>query len=242
MALTRASLLLAGPREQRRLDLDRGVRRPMPALSRSVVIFAHDLAAALASLGLAFLLRQSGPLIWADLWVLARDAPLFLAPAGVSFLAFGLQRRIWSYTSVGELAAIVKASTWAVVLFLALGWAAGRMTAAPAAAWVLQWLTLVALLCGSRLAYRFAKSRARRARAGAERAPTTPDVPVLLYGCGPMAALFVGAVRSAPGSGLRVVGIIEDASTPRGRYVHDVPVLGEPRDLDRIIADRTTSR
>jgi lipopolysaccharide/colanic/teichoic acid biosynthesis glycosyltransferase/glycosyltransferase involved in cell wall biosynthesis len=34
-----------------------------------------------------------------------------------------------------------------------------------------------------------------------------------------------------------VVGIIEDAGTPRGRYVHNVPVLGEPRELDRIVAD-----
>ena len=42
---------------------------------------------------------------------------------------------------------------------------------------------------------------------------------------------------STPGTNLRVVGIIEDAGTPRGRYVHDVPVLGGPQDLDRIVAE-----
>ena len=54
---------------------------------------------------------------------------------------------------------------------------------------------------------------------------------------GPLAALYVGAVRSTPGTNVRVVGIIEDAGTPRGRYVHDVPVLGGPEDLDRIVAE-----
>jgi lipopolysaccharide/colanic/teichoic acid biosynthesis glycosyltransferase len=236
VALTDGSSRLAGPGDRPR-DRKGGAGWAVPAVPRSLVIFAHDLSAALASLGLAWLLRQNGQAIWADLRLVADDAPLFLALAGASFLAFGLHRRIWSYTSVGELAAIVKASTWAVVLFLAVAWTAGRTTAVPPALWVVQWLILVVLLCGTRLAYRFAKTRVRRARAGAARASTTRDVPVLLYGCGPMAALFVGAVQSAPGSRLRVVGIIEDAGTPRGRYVHNVPVLGEPRDLDRIVAD-----
>jgi hypothetical protein len=100
-----------------------------------------------------------------------------------------------------------------------------------------QWLILVVLLCGTRLAYRFAKTAARRARAGAQRPAVTREVPVLLYGAGPLAALYVGAVRSTPGTNVRVVGIIEDAGTPRGRYVHDVPVLGGPEDLDRIVAE-----
>jgi lipopolysaccharide/colanic/teichoic acid biosynthesis glycosyltransferase/glycosyltransferase involved in cell wall biosynthesis len=163
--------------------------------------------------------------------------PLFLALAGASFLAFGLHRRIWSYTSISDLGAVVRASIWAVLPFVAIATAADRMTAVPGAVWVIQWLILVVLLCGTRLAYRFAKSRVRRARAGAARAPTTHDVPVLLYGCGPLASLFVGAVQSTPATSLRVVGIIDDSGTPRGRYVHNVPVLGAPRDLDRIVAE-----
>ena len=133
--------------------------------------------------------------------------------------------------------AIVKASTWAILLFVVIGLAVDRMTEVPRGVWVNQWLILIVLLCGTRLAYRFAKSTARRARAGALRPPITRDVPVLLYGCGPMASLFVGAVQSTPATNMRVVGIIDDSGIPRGRYVHDVPVLGAPKDLDRIIAD-----
>ena len=201
------------------------------------MIFAHDLCAALASLALAFLLREGGHGIWADARCLAYAAPLFLALAGASFLTFGLHRSIWSYTSISDLSAIVKASTWAILVFVVIGLAVDRMTEVPRAVWVNQWLILIVLLCGTRLAYRFAKSTARRARAGALRAPTTRDVPVLLYGCGPMASLFVGAVQSTPATNMRVVGILDDSGIPRGRYVHDVPVLGAPKDLDRIIAE-----
>jgi lipopolysaccharide/colanic/teichoic acid biosynthesis glycosyltransferase/glycosyltransferase involved in cell wall biosynthesis len=235
MALTRTSPLLAGAGE-RRLGPKSEARRPRPAISRSVVIFAHDLAAALASLGLALLLREGGQLIWPDVRLLVAAAPLLLALAAASFLAFGLHRRIWSYTSIGDLGAIVKAATWTVVPFVALGAAGDRMNAMPPAVWVIQWLILVALLCGARLAYRFARTRARGARA-AWRAPASQDVPVLLYGCGPMASLFIGAVQSTPGTSVRLVGIVDDAGIPPGRSVHNVPVLGAPTDLDRVVAD-----
>jgi FlaA1/EpsC-like NDP-sugar epimerase len=197
MALTNTSPLLAGPGE-RRLELACAARWPI-SVSRSGVIFAHDLAAALASLMLAFLLRDGGQLIWADVHFLGHAGPLFLALAGASFLAFGLHRRIWGCTSIGDLAAVVKASTWAVMLFVAIGSANGRMAEVPRAVWVIQWLILVVLLCGARIGYRFGKAAVRGARAGALRAPTARDVPVLLYGCGPMAALFIGAVQSTPG-------------------------------------------
>lgn len=226
MALTRTSPLLAGSRPV--------ARRPRPPSARSALIFAHDLAAALASLALALLLF-GGHL--ADPRFLITAGALFAALAAGAFLAFGLHRPIWSCTSIRDLGALVKASTWAVLLFAAIGVTAGRTDAVAPAVPVVQWLLLVVFLAGTRLAYRFAKIAARRARTGPARAPTAPGTPVLLYGCGPIAALFVGAIRATPGSGLRLVGIIEDAGTPRGRSVHDVPVLGAPADLDRILAD-----
>ena len=123
MALTRTSPLLAGSDRAHRIDLRRaGAPARCRKVSRSLVIFAHDLAAALASLVLAFLLLENGRLVLADARFLVHAVPLFLALAGASFLAFGLHRGIWSYTSIGDLGAIVKASTWAILLFVVIGW------------------------------------------------------------------------------------------------------------------------
>ena len=66
VALTNGSSLLAGPGD-RPPDRRGGAGWPVPAVPRSLVICAHDLSAALASLGLALLLRQNGQAIWADL-------------------------------------------------------------------------------------------------------------------------------------------------------------------------------
>ena len=73
-----------------------------------------------------------------------------------------------------------------------------RTAAVPRAAWVVQWLILVVLLCGSRLAYRFAKGAARRARAGAVRPPRPRDVPVPLA---PVRWPPFTSARSAPRPG-----------------------------------------
>ena len=117
-----------------------------------------------------FPLRESGHGIWADARNLAYAGPLFLALAGASFLTFGLHRSIWSYTSISDLSAIVKASTWAIVVFVVIGLAVDRMTQVPRGVWVNQWLILIVLLCGARLAYQFAKVHGQ-ARAGGCLAP-----------------------------------------------------------------------
>ena len=110
----------------------------MPRVSRSLVICAHDLAAALASLVLSFLLLENGRLALADLRFLLHAVPPFLALAGASFFAFGLHRGIWSHTSIGELGAIVKASTWVILLFVAVELAAERAAVVWGAEWVVQ--------------------------------------------------------------------------------------------------------
>jgi FlaA1/EpsC-like NDP-sugar epimerase len=132
MALTTTAPLLA-ELAKRRLDRAGVARWPLPPISRSAVIFAHDLSAALASLVLAFLLREGGHSTWADVRCLAYAVPLFLALAGASFLTFGLHRSIWSYTSISDLSAIAKASTWAILVFVVLGLAVDRMTEVPRA-------------------------------------------------------------------------------------------------------------
>ena len=161
--------------------------------------------------------------------------PLFLALARASFLAFGLHRGIWSYTSISDLGAIVKASTWAILLFVAIELAAEGTGAVPRAAWVIQWLILV-VLCGTRLAYRFAKTAARRARAGALRPARD-------------ARRARAAVWRRPaGCPVRRRGPLDAGPTCGGRHHRGCghaaralrarrSVLGAPQDLDRIVAE-----
>ncbi len=91
---------------------------------------------------------------------------------------------------------------------------------------------MVALLSASRLAYRAGKGGGLSLRA----LRTAQDkVPVLIYGCGPLASLFVRAAHSAAGAGLRIVGIIDDRYERSGRYLNDIPVLGRLSDLQPIL-------
>ena len=154
--------------------------------------------------------------------------------AGASFLTFGLHRSIWSYTSISDLSAIAKASTWAILVFVVLGTAVDRMTEVPRAVWVNQWLILIVLLCGTRLAIPVRQVHGP-ARGRVPCAPETARRARAAVWLRPMASCSWARSVDA-GDQHAGVGILDDSGIPRGRYVHDVPVLGA-KDLDRIVAE-----
>ncbi len=210
-----------------------GARIAVPRIPRSLIILSHDVLAAQAALVLAVVLAHDGHLFRRDISFLSTAVPLFVVLTGVAFAAFGLHRQVWSYISDRELGAIVKAASVAVALFVVISVATKRAPDALLAVIVIQWLVLVVLLCASRLLYRIVKTRGRRP--GARR--TARDMPVLVCGCAPIASLFIRTVQSMPESNVRVVGIIDDAPQRCGRHLHQVPILGQLRDLDRVLAE-----
>ena len=207
-------------------------RTRSPSDSTPVAIYAHDLLVAALSFVLAVLLRSGLELSAATIDALLYGTPLFVAIAGVAFYALELHRPVGRYASVVDLIAIVRAASWAVLPFLFVLFMIDGAEDVPRTAPIIQWFILVVLLSASRLACRVlaARERERLAPAGA-----TPDTPVLLCGCGPLASLFVHAARS--GAGVRVVGIVDDVGDHHGRSVNDVPVLGHVRDLDLVLAE-----
>jgi len=202
---------------------------------RSVVILCHDVTLAGVCLIVAFVLHTGAPLDpWAIETLLVYWLPVVVVSAGLTFYLCGLHRRVWSYTSTADLIAIARASLWLTLLLIALWLAAGRPAAVPTPVLAIQWLLLVVALGAARLAYRCL--RAHRLSGPGVPAPGT-RTPVLVYGCGPMTPLLVHAVHAAPGSGLRVVGIIDELGDRVGRMLAQAPVLGRAGDLERILVD-----
>ena len=96
-------------RSGERVDLRSAARR-LAGRSRGRSSSSHTTSRRRWLRSLAFLLLENGHLVLADARFLVHAVPLFLALASASFLAFGLHRGIWSYTSISDLGAIVKAS------------------------------------------------------------------------------------------------------------------------------------
>lgn len=200
---------------------------------KTALAFAHDIAAAALAFLLGMALRHGDAI---------RDLPpahivgnmlLFTAISGIVFLLTGLYRGIWAYASVRDLWAILRAVTLAVLIFLPVAFVTTRLADIPRTTPVIVWLILVALLCGSRLAYRMVREgrlSSLWAQAGQGQSP------VLLYGAGDAADLFIRALASNPHAPYRVIGVIAENDKRVGRELHGVKVAGTLDRLPRLMA------
>jgi lipopolysaccharide/colanic/teichoic acid biosynthesis glycosyltransferase/glycosyltransferase involved in cell wall biosynthesis len=201
--------------------------------SRSVVILFYDATISALCFLFACLLYDANAIEPVQVEDLSYAMPQLLVTAGTTYYLCGLHRRVWSYTSISDLIAIAKASSWLTVALIPLGLFVEALVPLPVLP--TQWFMSVVILGASRLAYRSMK--VSRLAGTALRPPGARAAPVLMYGCSPMTSVFIHAVQSGSLSALRVVGIIDDVGDRVGRYIDRVPVLGHVRDLDRILID-----
>ncbi len=202
--------------------------------SRAAIAFLHDLVmVAAAWIGALVLRLGDGAWIRLEngLWL---PGLIFVAVAALVFLATGLYRGIWRYASLSDLVAIVKAASFAVLLFLPVTFLVNRLEAVPRSAYVIAWFLLVTLLAAGRVGYRVYKDHGLRhlfERTSGRR------VPVLLIGAGDEAEVFVremGRARDAP---YEVLALIDDKGGRVGRSIHGIPVLGPLARLDQLLAE-----
>jgi len=201
-------------------------------LTRARIVFIHDMIMAALSFIAALYLRVGGQLWWYldnGLWP---GFFLFVAIAGVTFVALRMYRGVWRYASMNDLLAIAKAATLTILIFVPVLFLWTRLEQMPRSLPVINWFVLVALLGGPRILYRLFKDRRldfTLARAGHRR------VPVLLLGAGDGAELFIRAMQHEPTAHYQVVGIIDEKGSRVGRDIHGVPVLGAAAELAAII-------
>jgi FlaA1/EpsC-like NDP-sugar epimerase len=140
-------------------------------------------------------------------------------------IVFGVYKGIWRYTSLPDVQRVVFSvltGTVIVSIMLRLG---GFDTYLDHREYILYPLFLVALMAGARMAYRSFKEWSLYGRGGEE------GLPVIVMGAGDAA---VGLVKELSRShDWRVVGLLDDDGSKRGRLLHGVRVLGPLDDLPK---------
>src|SRR6516225_11139354 len=204
---------------------------------RMWLILAHDLLVTAAAILASFFIRFEEAGIIARWHLLAIIVPIFVLYAGFIYALFGLYKSKWRFTSLPDLYNIARSSTVLSATLLALDYVLvapnfygtfifGKITI------ILYWLLQIAFLSGPRMAYRYFRyaRTLQHAREG-DSAPTlvvgrTADAEVLLR------AIESGAVRK-----IRPVGILSPSAADRAQAIRGVSVLGNPDDIERIVAD-----
>ena len=202
----------------------------MTIIRRAAVILLHDGVMAAAAFLLALALRLGGnPYDYSPDLVISGTALFTLVSLAV-FVAMRLYLAVWRYASIGEVFQIARAAGLAVLLYVLCLFFITRLEAMPRSALPIAWILLVALMGGSRLAYRVYKDRGVR---GLFTPPAVKRglIPVMLVGASDGAELFIRAMIGGLRTPYRLVGLIDDKGTRVGRRIHGLTVLGSTEDL-----------
>ena len=200
-------------------------------LSRAHIAFTHDVVMAAVSFVAALYLRMGD-----DMWQywgsgdLALGTLLFAAVASPVFLSQRLYRGVWRYASVNDMAALVRAGTLTVLIFMALLFLVTRLQTLPRSVLIINWFVLLTLLGGPRFLYRTFKDRRQAAHSARGDA-----IPALLVGAGDEAELFIRATRASDAE-YRAVGLVSERGGRVGRDIHGIEVLGSIDELDEVMA------
>ncbi|MEQ8399089.1 nucleoside-diphosphate sugar epimerase/dehydratase [Thalassobaculum sp.] len=208
------------------------------AFRRSAAIFGHDVAMASASFLLSLYLRLGNGIFSWPRQVVETGLVAFTLTAVAVLLVIRLDTAVWRYTSIGDLARIVRAVLLMLAGFLVVQFALTRLDDFPRSFLVIEAFVLTAMLATPRFAYRLLKDGTLSAlfeRNAQDR------IPVLLVGAGDGSELFIREMARGQEAPYRVVGIVDDRDARTGREIRGVRVLGGLDDLAAVV-DRLTGQ
>jgi UDP-GlcNAc:undecaprenyl-phosphate GlcNAc-1-phosphate transferase len=196
------------------------------AYKRRVFEVLNDLVIVVLAYYAAFLLRFDGSLIEPHYSRFVVSMPLVISVQAVMLLALGLYQGLWRYTSMSDLATLLKAvaGAWsASTLILTLAY---RLEGFSRGVLLMDGVLLLVGITGSRVFFRLLRTyltRFQRKDPEARR--------VLIYGAGDGGELLVRELLNNRNLGLLPVGFLDDDPTKHGRVIHGLRVMGA---LDRL--------
>ena len=146
---------------------------------------------------------------------------------------FGMYRRAWRYASIDEVLAIVGSVSVGSVIACMLNFL--WFSALPPRSIVaLDWFLNIALLGGSRFAWRLIAPHTNG------QSPAQPDREcrnVLIVGAGDAGVLVARELRNHYGGRVRLVGFIDDDPTKQNQRILGYPVLGNKEQVPELVQE-----
>lgn len=204
---------------------------------RKMALLAID--AVLINMAIIFTLviRFAGQIPSAEIQAYFLSAPVFTIVTLLSLWYFKIYNRLWEYASVNEVEAIVKASSVSILIVVAITHMS-TLEFLPRSIYIGSWLNLIALIGGSRIAWRMIRSHAAL---GNNKESTRR---VLIVGAGSGGALLAREINNNPGLKRTLVGFVDDdankykmilAGVPVLGHIYKVPALVQELNIDEII-------
>ena len=188
---------------------------------RTLLAFAHDLAASIVAWLLAFWLRFNFEVPDNYVDIAVQSLACVVLVNAIVFHAFALYRGIWRYASLPDLKRIIYAAVTASIVALTL--LVMLQIGVPRSVLITNPIFLIVIMGGSRLAYRAWKERSLGNFLPGDRAP------VFVIGTEEAAVNLIKELGRSPQ--WHVVGVFDDDASVRGRELHGINILGRSDEL-----------
>jgi len=151
-----------------------------------------------------------------DLFI--KTAPLLVVLKLFAFLAVGVYRGIWRYTSVTDLITFVKGVVIGSILSVVAVLLLYRFQNFSRAVFVLDGIILLLMLVGSRMAFRLIREFLPPGSAGEGRR-------ILIYGAGDGGEMVLRELRNNPAWKYQAIGFIDDDPHKKGKVINGLQVF-----------------
>ena len=159
-----------------------------------------------------------------------RTLPVLVVVRLAAFLAFGVYRGIWRYTSMDDLLAFAKAVAAGSIVSMIIVLFKFRFQGFSRAVFLIDALVMLLLLAGSRIAFRFFRQVLPSGSAGKGQR-------VLIYGAGDAGELLLRELLNNRELSYAPVGFMDDDTNKHGKLIHGFRVFGGNGLLPKIISD-----
>jgi len=202
------------------------------AFTTPVATLLLDFVLIIAAYQAAYLLRFDGDISPVE-ELFTKSLPIVILAQLLGLAVYRPYEAIWRYTSLVDLARLVKAVTLGTILAVATLALVFKFEGYPRSTFVLDWLLLTVFLCGSRVAFRFLGESLRPPPADSKR--------IVIYGAGDGGEMALREMMQNPGLGRRAVAFIDDDPAKRRRRIRGIPVVGGADRLEELLRAETIS-
>jgi len=198
---------------------------------QGVVFFCSDTVLSLASFYLAYFLRYEGEIPQTALDTIFYLFPFIFVSRLLAYFHYRFYSRFWEYSSLEDLILIIKA-VWmgSIILLIAVFLQSNPPIALPRTVPMIDFVLLIIMLGGSRLAWRLWNERQKQKPLAKE-----GGIRVLIFGAGYTGAILLKNLRQKLPH-FNVCGFIDDNAQIKNQTLMGVRVLGNRHDIPGLVS------
>ena len=194
--------------------------------NRRIVVTAIHILQVVVANYLAFFLRFETPFSTVYVDQLLPSLPVLLIIRLALYLQAGMYKDLWRYSSISDMISIIRTVAIGSVVFFVINRYFLGSTYYPLSVYVLEWMLLLFISCGTRLLIRVCFKKYRSFQSSARK--------ILIIGTTAGEAI-VRDMKNNPGSSYIPIGFMDEDPYKKGLEIHGVPIFGQISSLAGVI-------